>query len=390
MNSKFRIYGVVLVFFLIISFPLANNQFHFFDDIENFENRRPALFPATDSLFSDSFRYQLENYYNDHFTLRSRIISTFNKFKIVAFKKSPLPKFVIIGNDDWLFPVGEELDSYQGKNRLTDEELRSFKLELEYRQKYLAARGCKFYFMIAPCKASIYPEKIGYEYFRMNKQSWGEQLNNYLKTESTVNVIDVFDSLRVKKNNGVELYYRLDNHWNPLGAFHAANAAINLMKKDFPVLSPLSLQDYKVTYQDTCMGNIGTMLGKLSIFTEPCMKLEPKKEPKAYDGRPGGYPCVQGFAYAWLFELDKETADSTKPSFLYICDSFGEHTFTYFSEHFSRSVKIWDAWQYKLNENIVEGEKPDIMLIMVDEPVLRNLLKTPSRPAVGQAELKQS
>jgi alginate O-acetyltransferase complex protein AlgJ len=393
MKNRFRAYGIVLVFLAIIVSPFLNDQFHLIKDIENFENRRLASFPKADSMLSGLFTYKLENYYNDHFSLRSRIINAFNFFNIYAFKKSPVPKYVIIGNDDWLFPVGEELDSYQGKNRLTPEELEAFKLELEYRQKYLAERGCKFYFMIAPCKASIYPEKIGYEYFRMNKQSWGEQLNDYLKKNSSVNVIDVFDSLRLKKNEGVALYYRLDNHWNPLGAFHAANAAINFMRKDFPVLSPLLLQDYNLIYKDSCGGNVATMLGKLDFYSEPCMKLEPKKEPRARDGRPGGYPCIQGFAYPWLFELDKETADSTKPSFLYICDSFGEHTFTYFSEHFSRSVKIWDAWQYKLNENIVEGEKPDIMLIMVDEPVLRNLLKHQSRlPAETKAKagLKQS
>jgi hypothetical protein len=43
------------------------------------------------------------------------------------------------------------------------------------------------------------------------------------------------------------------------------------------------------------------------------------------------------------------------------------------SESFSKAVYIIDNWEYKLNEDIVEIEKPDIMLYLISEPLMRNL-----------------
>lgn len=377
--KRFRTYGLLLIFAAILAFPMFNDKYHFVEDIANFENRRLAVFPKIDSVRPDSFATGYDRYYNDHFTLRSLIIKGFNLYNILAYKKSPLPDKVIIGKDGWLFPVGEELESYQGRNRLTPQELNEFKLELEYRQKYLAQRGCKLYFMIAPCKASIYSDKIGYQYFRMNEQSWGEQLNEYLSKHCTVKPINAFDVLRKKKDEQ-QLYFRLDNHWNQIGAFYAATSVIEHMKKDFPQLQAMAFSDFKVVQGDTCEGNIQTMLGKLPIYSEPCLKVEPKTGFRSQNAASGGYPSVQGFAYGWLFEADKEKKNSNEPKLLFITDSFGENIFPFLAENFSRSVKIWDAWLYRLNENIVEGEKPDAMLIMIDEPILRNFLKNPSRP----------
>ena len=49
------------------------------------------------------------------------------------------------------------------------------------------------------------------------------------------------------------------------------------------------------------------------------------------------------------------------------------------SEEFSRTVRIFDAWQYKLNEDIIEKEKPDIVILLALEANLRNLLSSASR-----------
>ena len=67
------------------------------------------------------------------------------------------------------------------------------------------------------------------------------------------------------------------------------------------------------------------------------------------------------------------------PKLMIVSDSFGEYILELLSERFSKSVKIWDNWEYKLNEDIVEKEKPDVMLLVIHEQNLKNLLKHPKR-----------
>ena len=88
-----------------------------------------------------------------------------------------------------------------------------------------------------------------------------------------------------------------------------------------------------------------------------------------------GYPVVKGFPYPWEFEMVRERKDTTMPKLLLISDSFAGNLFPYISEPFSRSVKIFDSWQYKLNEEIVIAEKPDVVVLIVQESNIRNMLK---------------
>jgi alginate O-acetyltransferase complex protein AlgJ len=376
--QKWRTYGIFSVFVLILSFPFINTVFKLIKDAESFENRQLTFPPSYDSILTDPFPAKFEQYYNDHFSLRNLMIKGYSFYNIILFKKSPLPDRVIIGDNGWLFTAFEDFESFQGKNRFTPEELEAFKLELEYRQKYLNERGCKFYFMIAPGKPSIYPEKIGHEYYRLNTQTWGEQLIEYLTKNSTINTINVFETFRQKKPEH-DLYYKLDSHWNSIGGFYAANEVFNKLKIDFPAIESLTLSDFNIRVADECGGDINAMLGNLSIFSEPCVAVDPKKPYKAIEGASGKYPLPESFPYPEMFEVNREIKNSKKPKLLMITDSYGEYIFPFLAENFSRSVKIWDGWRYELNENIVEGEKPDVFLLMINEPKLRWVLSHQSR-----------
>lgn len=375
---RFRTYCITLVFLAMISFPLINSKLHFLLDTASFENRAMANEPIFDIRRLDSFPARYERFYNDHFELRNRSIRYFNLYNVKLYRKSPLAS-VVIGRDNWLYAVGEEMDSYTGKNKLTSKELLDFKLELEYRKKYLEERGIRFYFMIVPCKASIHTSYIGYEYFRMSRESWGEQLNHYLEQNSSIRPVDIFSMLRehAKKEN---VFYKLDNHWNGLGAFYSANAIFQRMHQDFPSVHPLSLDDYQVVNTETPAGNLERMMGNLGIFSESSTELKPKIPFKAHNGPKAGYPPIPGFAYPWDYELVKEIDGSHQPELLIICDSFGDNIFLFLAENFRKTVKIFDDWRYRLNENIVNQEKPDAVLLMINEPILRKLLNFQSRP----------
>ena len=373
-QARFRTYLIFIIFIAAISFPLINRNAQVIKDIQSFENRRMAQKPEFDIEHLDPFPAKYDTFYNDNFDLRNRFIKYFNIYNVRAFRKSPVPS-VVIGKDNWLYVMGDEMDSYMGKNRLSASELSSIKNELEYRKKYLAEKNIKFYFLIVPCKASVHTKNIGYEYFRMFKDSWGEQLNNYLEKTSEVKPVNVFVPLR-KYAEEQNLYLKLDNHWNDLGAFYTANEVFKHMHRDFPSIDTLALQDFTIKSSEAPAGNLEKMLGNLGIFSESFIELSPKKAFKSHDADKAGYPPVQGFVYPWEYEQVRETKDSLKPRLLIISDSFGKNIFPFLSENFSKTVKIFDSWQYKLNEDIVAAEKPDAVLLLINEPILRGFLSS--------------
>jgi len=373
-HFKFRIIIISIFFIGLISFPSINNTLKLVKDAKNSENRKMASKPIFDLNSVELFPSLYEKFYNDNFSLRSIMVRFYNLINLNFYEKSVISE-VIIGKKNWLF-MNNENDAYKGKNQLNKSELEAFKKEFEYRKDYLNSRGCKFYVLIAPVKASIYSEYMPSNMFKIVRQSWGEQLTEYLNENSEVKPINVYNVLRKNKNNGL-LYYMLDNHWNQLGAFCAANEVLNQLQVDFSELSPMPLKNFNITKAETTDGNIVKMLATNETFKDTVYKLVPKLGFKAIDVPKVGYPIVAGFAYQ--YEQNKEIKKAKKPKLLVISDSFGINIFPFLAENFSRSVKIFDAWQYKLNEDIVEAEKPNVVLLIVLESKIRLLLKYQSR-----------
>lgn len=377
-HYKFRNILVSIVFLGLIFFPFINGKVWLLKDIENTENRQPAAKPEFDIKHLDAYPGNFDKYYSDNFTLRQRFIKYYNNLNLVVFKKSPVPDQVIIGDDGWLFSAGNEIDAYRGKRSLSTDELEAFRLELEYRKQYLEERGCEFYFLVAPVKHNIYHDYLPASFFRLSKKSWGEQLIDYLSEKSSIKLINIYHTFQQSKKHGL-MYFKLDNHWNKKGAFFAAQEVLNCLREDFPLLDTLSYSDYTIKDSISHGGNIAGMLSNTQLFTDSVFELVPKGGFKSEEYQKVGYPPVEGFPYPWEHETVRVIKGSDKPKILIISDSFGGNIFPYISDSFGRSVKIFDSWQYKLNEDIVNAEKPDVVLLIVLEANLRNMLEHQSR-----------
>ncbi|MEO0311223.1 MAG: hypothetical protein RIQ89_880 [Bacteroidota bacterium] len=380
----FRAILMVSIFLLLILFPLLNDTFHLIKDFENTENRKVASLPAFNIELLDPYPIEFNNFYTDNFTIRHRLIKYYNHLNLKYYKKSPLPNQVLIGKNSWLYLVGNEVNCFRGKQPFTEAELKTLKSEFEYRQQYLATLNCKFYLLIAPVKASIYPENLPLGMIRLMGLSWGEQLNNYLSKNSTVKTIDLFTALRSNKSDGLN-YYMLDNHWNQKGGMIAAQEALRMVKKDLLPLDTINLADYELKDSMVNSGNLAMMLSNTKIFNDSVFYYHPVHGYQSVEKEKVGYPPVDQFAYASEYEYVRETKGDKKLKLLMISDSFGANIFTFLSESFGRSVKIFDAWQYKLNENIVAAEKPDVVMVVALESNIKNLLRYLSNKNVGDS-----
>ena len=86
------------------------------------------------------------------------------------------------------------------------------------------------------------------------------------------------------------------------------------------------------------------------------------------------YPAPANFE-AENFYHGFQMSNQNFPKILIFHDSFGNNIQPFIKESFSRTTFIWDKWQYKLNEPIVEAEKPDIYVTLVLESLLQGLME---------------
>lgn len=378
MPGSVKKYLLVILFPLMLSVPLLNALLGgLFKDIDPFENRALAKMPDMDWKHLDPYPEQYEAWYNDHFMLRNLLIRNYAVYKLQWLRQSPFPEAIIVGKDNWLYQSTDELDVYAGKTRLSAEEIQLLKREMQYRAQYLAERGCRFYLMIVPCKAVVHDEHMYYQYYRVNKVSMGEELADSLAGLKNVNQINLYKLLRETKKQG-DVYYKMDTHWNKMGALTAANVFFEKVQDLYPEVTPLKVEEVKRVKIKS--PDLLKMVGNVSFLeefeNEPVLEGGTKAKPVAK----AGYIAPEGFPYNYMYETGMQTADTSKPRLLLISDSFGENIFPYLAENFSRSLRLWDAWQYKLNEEVVAMEKPDVMLLVVHEKNLKNMLRYLSAP----------
>jgi hypothetical protein len=368
-----RTYLISFLFIGCIAFPFLNDRLGLVKDTPNLENRKLAGKPEFDLNYLDPYPAAFEKYYNDTFALRSRIMGFFNIYNCLILKKSPFPDKVIIGGNGWLYMVDNDISNDSAVEYLSTKELLTIKEELERRKTYLASKNCQLFVMVTPSKANVHPEHLPYAYRRQGIKT-GRQLTAFLKKCSTLNMVDLYDWFGQTRSTE-PLYYALDNHWNHLGAFHAANAAIHNMSASLPGLSPLALSDFRIVKTPRSLGNMKQMLGNLDVYTDTEYELQPLKGFKAVQGTRQNYPPPNDFPYPWEYEYEKEIPGSSGPKLLIFSDSFGSYVFPFLSENFSRTVKIFGGWNYTIDREIVEREKPDAVLLMIHEPLIRNLLR---------------
>ncbi|MBK9453408.1 MAG: hypothetical protein IPN95_29295 [Bacteroidetes bacterium] len=377
-HTKFRTALIAIVFLAMIFFPMVNENLRLVKDIESAENRALAEKPVFDVSLLDPFPRKYEAYYNDHFSLRFQLVDFYSQLQFRFFKVSPIPELALLGKEDWFFFAGDEQDSYLGNHRITPAELDSFRLELEYRREFIRQQGGEMYFFVAPVKNNIYTEYQPSTAYPLFPDCWGEQILNHLAQKSTIKTINVYDTLRAWRKDQL-LYFKRDNHWTPYGAFLAANVVLNRIHQDFPAVVANRPEDFRFQPSKKVVGNVAAMFGIKNLMIDTVVAFVPKAGFKANDAAKVPYEPLEGFSYPWDYEQVKETGDTSKPKMVLICDSFGHNIFPHLAEQFGRSVKIFDAWQYMLNPEIIINEKPDVVIFMPMEANLRHLLDNQAR-----------
>lgn len=370
----FSNYLLTILFILVISSAAIQQWFKILPEMPNQENRALNPMPDINPARLDPFPRLFEAYYNDHFAFRNQFMKLYADMNFEVYNKCPYPDQVLIGHNQNLFMIPKELDTYQRTTLFTNEELDRIRSEFSYRKKYFEKKGIAYYVAVCPIKYSIYPEYL----------PWYVQVRDTVsRTDQFLDVIsglgiEAIDLRKVlleaKDSESRELFMATDNHWNEIGAFVAyQNIAARIARK-LPGARVLQAKDYTIRPKHRNGGNLAHILNMHEEMPDVQYTFTLRKSVKISMITPCPYKVPDNFEEINFFKgYYMQDNSQNLPRILIVHDSFGKFIHAYFRDSFSRSVFIWDKWQYKLNEPIVDAEKPDVYISMTLESLLPGL-----------------
>jgi tetratricopeptide (TPR) repeat protein len=263
---------------------------------------------------------------------------------------------VHVGRDGWLFlDRWENLFSLQSSRDLDlwrEQGAPFFALMFASRARRCADKGVPFIGMVAPEKATIYPDRLDPAIER-GETSVAQALAEACQSEG-VNFLDVSPALR-RARGAMDVYAQTDTHWSFYGAWVAYNALMDAVEEHLPV-ARMPSSDVTFTHK--------RLPGDLGVHFDPIRKgwtqtveissPEPTLETLTWDERSMSYK-------EWRYESGSGVA-------LLIGDSFSTFLTPYLARTFRRLV--FASPSTTLLDDMVDDVKPDIVIFQIAERAL--------------------
>ena len=296
------------------------------------------------------------------------------KVKLTDIVEGLISHDVYVGGDGWLFYT-DSISDYLGDNLYSDAMLRRIAKQTQDRADWCEENGMTFYFMIAPNKNTVYPDKM-MRSMKEGEQKRIDQVYDYLRANTTVRCIDVRDALAAERatNPDVDLYYPLDTHWNNHGAFTAYQAMMDVIQKDFPTARKYSREEYRIDYFDAHFMDCAYYLGYYDTLTNEgpvYTKLDGKTGHVTWHDRSGEFGQ---FVHAYMDEdgyqescynmgyANDHIPDA--PSLYIVRDSFFMALSTFLRDSFS---EVTSTWTTDFPNGDILKKDPDIVIFEVIE-----------------------
>jgi hypothetical protein len=328
--------------------------------ISEAEMRKLAEWPAWSwqreaiAQWPDAF----QKYFDDHFAFRQALIAARAAVLWHGLHTSS-SNTVIAGRGDWLF-YGDDgaMQDYVQEKPLTAHDLQVWQQSLQRTRNWLAGRGVRFLFVLAPDKQMVYPELMPASLRRLSDASAADQFLAYMRAHSTVEIVDLRPGLVAAKRQEL-LYHHYDTHWNDRGALVGYQQIAARLERWFPSIHPLTRDDF-VTSPLAPSGDRTTMLGLVDDGKRSMPGLVPKRgwtsrviEPVRPD------PYGEDGTVVTEVVQDPQGGPAALPRAVMFRDSFGSRLIPYLSEHFSR---ILYQWQKDIDPQLIIDEHPDVVI----------------------------
>ena len=344
------------LFVAAISLPLAANLSGRDGGDARTENRELAT--LQDGVFA---------WFDDHFGLRSALVSWNARLEYFVLGVSPSPS-VLRGQGDWLFYAeSDAIADHISRNPLGPVEVQAWRDTVIRSRDWLHARGAAYVFTVAPDKHVTYPEKFNPSVHRVGHSLRMDQvLDAVADTGSVVDLRPVMAAAKSRER----IYHLTDSHWNPRGAHAAYQAIINEVRMQMPAVpAAWKLSEFEASERRREGLDLARMMGLREVLQEVDLALDPRRPRLArVVDPPGVSPTVE------LGRIVTEISGSTLPRAVIFRDSFATALVPFLSEHFSRTVYLWQ--KDFVPEQVIE-EGADVVIYEIASRHLYNFLPSP-------------
>ncbi len=338
-----------------------------------------ASFPSLNPARLDKFPAQFDYYFNDHFPFRDRFLDAY--FLYAMFNQQSPTQSVVIGKEDFLFSGKEEKELFEGKLEFTVEQMAIVADELARRFDTLQKMGIRYYVFLAPTSYEIHPEYLP-PYMQRAPETATDIFCRVMRDRAPEVPLTYLKSTLLKHKGDTLLYRKNDNHWNMLAAQYSAEKILNTLSKNYPMLPTTICQDF---YLSPYVYDGGNLYSWISIRGNSPKYRADQEYSVLYTDTLGftsiedtkqDFTPTEGFAYPDAYEKQFRTNRTDHPKILFIRDSYCNNIIPFVSPYFHESLFIFDAWQYGANYDIIRQVNPDIVVLMIYEPHIRNIYKT--------------
>jgi len=235
------------------------------DRISAAENRMLANRPAYSDIINnpEQFIRQFDDWFKDSAGFREKLLAL---YKTVNGNKW-LNNVVQYTDGQYVYLKGEKghhyfahvngylIPKFQGKQFLSDEQLKNMAGKLEMVKNYLDNKGIPLVVMFCTDKESVYPEYYPKSIKRGPEPVQLDIITNFLKENTSVDVFNIRQALFEKKKDYL-LYnkaymgkYDL-THYNQIGAFFAYRELMKHINTYFPQIIPYTTDDIEISYDE--------------------------------------------------------------------------------------------------------------------------------------------
>jgi hypothetical protein len=278
----------------------------------------------------------------------------------------------LIGKYGWVDYTGDgNIDDFQNLKPFSlREELVS---RLERLNQYLESQGITLLIVVAPNKATIYPDKLPDQIKSLPTESRLDQLINYFENKN-LSIVDSKPSLRSARKKRDVYFPQNNTHWNSFGAFVVYTTIIDVLKNTYPELIPYRMADMELLKpSDPKLSHLGPYFVPKDPFVQTLyLGANNERHQFAFAG--------VGYGYNQFSSI----TDSKLPVLLMFHDSFGAYYLNDFlSMNFREShfVNILDhisdqneVSPYYLSKESIRQFNPDVVIIEVVERDLEFLV----------------
>lgn len=341
----------VFVFCFIFSLCIPNFLLFIGIDFNLDENRKLKEKPqfCIDNLYDYPEEYI--SYYEDNMPFKSLLVKCNSYLNYKLFHVST-EKAVIFGQDGWLFydskykESTDSLGDYINPVDLSIQELEDYKSTFLKMQETCAREGAEFFLVVAPNKMTIYGDEYLPAYYSKNEEGTRTDfLLEYLRNNTDLNIVYPKEALLGLRDQ-IQLYYKLDTHWNALGGYIGYS---ELYQSVFGEESE-KIGEIDCISKEVYNGDLSKLLN-INVLSDTEYSLNYKPEISVH------VVSEDNNIYSY-------SSNENGHKLLMFRDSFAISMIDYIQRNFEQTHLIWSS---VFDENLIMGERPDIVVYEIAE-----------------------